>query len=208
MFLLDTRSGRFFGLDPQDSCHWLALNAGGAVDGLSDADDPLLAEARDRGWVLPPTETPPHRCRPHGSAPIAMPNLRRRGRAAHAYACLARSYLSIRFLPFSMAYTWAARAVSAAPATPPPDLHRVLTQFSWAERALWSRRGMDDCLPRSLALFVFLRQAGLPVIHRIGVCRYPFRSHAWVEHEAVPLLDDSARIARYTPIATLGGGET
>ncbi len=47
-----------------------------------------------------------------------------------------------------------------------------------------------DCLPRALAIFVLLRHRGVPATLRIGVKRFPFGAHAWVECLG-EVLDDS-----------------
>ena len=38
-----------------------------------------------------------------------------------------------------------------------------------------------DCLPRALTIFVLLRGRGVPATLSIGVKRYPFGAHAWVD---------------------------
>jgi transglutaminase-like putative cysteine protease len=63
----------------------------------------------------------------------------------------------------------------------------ALRAFTSAENAFRLKRAPDDCLPRSFALAFFLRSAGLPAQHRIGVGRYPFRAHAWVQIEGRPV---------------------
>ena len=73
----------------------------------------------------------------------------------------------------------------------PVRLDRALRAFTHAENGFLSRRAPDDCLVRSLALFRFLRGAGLPVQHVIGVQRVPFSAHAWVEHNSEPLLGEA-----------------
>lgn len=156
----------------------------------------LLGEARDRGWLAGSTGAPAL------PRPRAPGYLARRVPSADAYACLARAYLGVRHLPFWRSYAWAA---ASAPAAHLSTFDRSLATFARAEHAVASRLGADDCLPRSLALYAFLRRCGLPVCHRIGVRRYPFGSHAWVEHESAPLLDSPDRTGRYTPIATIDG---
>jgi hypothetical protein len=79
------------------------------------------------------------------------------------------------------------------------SLEAAVRAFSRAENFFVLRRAPDDCLVRSLALFRFLRLAGFALQHVIAVRRYPFRAHAWVESEGVPLLDDC--INGFTPIS-------
>jgi hypothetical protein len=68
----------------------------------------------------------------------------------------------------------------------------------------FSRNAPLDCVPRSLALFSFLRRAGLNVSHRVGGRRFPvFNMHAWVEHAGVPVLDDPRYARDYHVITSI-----
>jgi len=67
-------------------------------------------------------------------------------------------------------------------------LHRTLDSVRTASRYYYRRR--LDCLPRSLAIYVLLRRQGVPATLRIGVKRFPFAAHAWVECLG-EVLDDS-----------------
>ncbi len=80
----------------------------------------------------------------------------------------------------------------------------AVAAFSRAENLFVARRAPDDCLVRSLALYRFLRAAGIPAQHLIGVQRFPFLAHAWVECDGVPVLDDRQRRQQFTPLARLG----
>ena len=77
----------------------------------------------------------------------------------------------------------------AVPAQKPVFFETAMAAFHRAERLVFSGRGLDDCLPRSLALFVYLRRCNLTARHFIGVRRYPFAAHAWVEHDGQMLLE-------------------
>lgn len=83
-------------------------------------------------------------------------------------------------------------------------LSAALGAFLRAENVYVSSRAPDDCLARSLALFHYLRSAGFPAVHVIGVRRIPFRAHAWVEYEGAVVLDKP--IHGYVPLARLGDG--
>jgi hypothetical protein len=82
-------------------------------------------------------------------------------------------------------------------------LKRALSAFRTAENFFLSKRAPSDCVPRSLALFRFLRSAGLEVEHRIGVRRFPFQAHAWVEHHGRVVLDNPARRTVYGRLASI-----
>ena len=67
-------------------------------------------------------------------------------------------------------------------------VRRSVEAVRTATRYYYRRR--LDCLPRALAIFVLLRRRGVPATLCIGVKRYPFGAHAWVECLG-EVLDDS-----------------
>lgn len=81
-------------------------------------------------------------------------------------------------------------------------LDRALSTFTRAENFFISSRAPGDCLIRSLSLYRFLRRGNIPAEHVIGVRRFAFSAHAWVEYEGLPVLDDRAQ--RFTPLARIG----
>jgi len=81
------------------------------------------------------------------------------------------------------------------------DVHRSLAIFSRAENFFLASRASDDCLARSLSLYHFLNRVNVSAEHVIGVCRFPFRAHAWVETGGKVALQGSVK--DYTPIARL-----
>lgn len=81
-------------------------------------------------------------------------------------------------------------------------VERVVRQFRKADGLYPAREAPLDCLPRSLALTRFLRMAGWPVRHVIGVALDPFEAHAWVELDGVPLDESPGSLLRYATIAT------
>lgn len=100
--------------------------------------------------------------------------------------------------------TYAAYSAIPAPASPkdlPVRLSKALAAFARAENFFHMRRAPEDCLPRSLALFRFLRNAGIPAEHCIGVRRFPFGAHSWVEHAGRVVHDHPAQPRIYTEIA-------
>ena len=95
------------------------------------------------------------------------------------------------------------RAAGVPLGVPRIALARAAAAFLAAENVYVSRRGPDDCLGRSLALFAYLRAAGHPAEHVIGVRRIPFKAHAWVECAGDVVLD--RRFDGFVPLARLGG---
>jgi hypothetical protein len=192
VFILDARCGRYYGLDPGDTRAWLALVAGpdGGDGATPEAIRTLHAASVARGWVGA-GETPPGRAARAGGGVSAL----------RAYICLLTAAWLTRIGGFARAYRWA-QARGVARIAGGADLAVARREFARAEQFAVSRLGLEDCVPRSLALFVFLGGAGFSVRHCIGVRRYPFLAHAWVEHEGVDLLG-SGTSGRFTPIATI-----
>lgn len=82
-------------------------------------------------------------------------------------------------------------------------LERAVAAFAMAENLFLIKSAPKDCLPRSLALFRFLRSAGLPVEHCIGVQRFPFQAHAWVEYGGRVVQDHPSRQSVFRTIARI-----
>jgi hypothetical protein len=83
-------------------------------------------------------------------------------------------------------------------------LAKATQAFLWAENVIQFSKMPDDCVPRSLALFRFLRTIGLPVVHRIGGRRFPtFTMHAWVEYDGRAILDDPLEIEKDVILSSL-----
>ncbi len=86
-----------------------------------------------------------------------------------------------------------------------PDdlLERSECAFAQAEHFFVMRSAPRDCLPRSLALYRFMVSVGVPVDHCIGVMRFPFASHAWVEYRGRVLNDSEAHVRLYAELARI-----
>ena len=96
---------------------------------------------------------------------------------------------------------WGRRSLEPAPlAVQRGRLLRTLEAVRTASR-YYHRRGLD-CLPRSLAIYILLRRQGVPATLRIGVKRFPFAAHAWVECLG-EVLDDSIDDWRHEPYAPI-----
>lgn len=179
IFIIDLRRGEYFGLDKAHANAWRALTI------LTDHDrdigsanrNHLLAAARARGWLAP--EDNKHF---HCSRRRKVSLLARLLPFVCALVFLVRAYVSMRVFGFEKTYNWAnSGAYYGTRATSDSQLESAKAIFLNAERFIISRRGMEDCLPRSLALFVFLRAMGFKVRHCIGIQCFPFAAHAWVE---------------------------
>lgn len=118
-----------------------------------------------------------------------------------AWRCLVGTALLLRRRGFAIAYRVStALAPVSSEFAGDGAIDRAITAFALAENFFVPRRAPDDCLPRSLALFRFLRMMGLPAEHVIGCRRAPFFAHAWVECRGRVVLDDDRR-AELTTIA-------
>lgn len=80
-------------------------------------------------------------------------------------------------------------------------LRQAVRAFSCAENLFHLRRAPEDCLPRSLALFRFLRGVGLPATHYIGVRLFPFMAHAWVAYRGCVIRDSPEFCASFQHLA-------
>jgi hypothetical protein len=215
--ILDLRRGTYRLLDRVASAMWSAFTGGDAMD-----DDAVVRSLLERFAVEPDrlrhdvaafratcvadgllvaahADDFSQSAAPRGaSRRIVFP-------ALAAWNHLAGTALLLRRRGFAAAYR-AAAACSAAARTHGDDaaLDRASRAFARAENFFVARRAPDDCLPRSLALFRFLRAMGLPAVHVIGVRRAPFYAHAWVEcHDRVVL--DADHRPDLTTLARIAG---
>ena len=60
--------------------------------------------------------------------------------------------------------------------------------------------GRAQCLERSLVLYDYLRRHGISVQMRLGIQRYPFMAHAWVEYRGVPINDVPEHVRIFTAL--------
>ena len=61
-----------------------------------------------------------------------------------------------------------------------------------------------DCLPAGMLAFYLMRRRGLPVELCIGVRKFPFKAHAWVELEGHIVFTTPADVAKYKVIMKMG----
>lgn len=81
---------------------------------------------------------------------------------------------------------------------------RTAEAVGTATRYYYRRR--RDCLPRALAACLLLWRGGVPATLHIGVKRYPFGAHAWVECDGQRVLGetrDDWRHEPYVPIVSI-----
>ncbi|MCE5283522.1 MAG: lasso peptide biosynthesis B2 protein [Deltaproteobacteria bacterium] len=214
---MDIRSESYFALDPTASVMWHELTLGAGRDETLrrleeqfssdpselEADfDEFVQKCVARGLLTRapegPTETP--QALPHTGRARRLFTLR-------AWWSLLETKLSLSRKGFSGTYNGALRMAcpegAAADDAQMELLSRALEAFATAENFFYLKRAPLDCLPRSLALFKFLRSAGLPVQHCIGVRPFPFSAHAWTECCGRVVHDDESNRKRFTVIARI-----
>lgn len=116
--------------------------------------------------------------------------------------------VAFRWLGFERVRSWVMRRSEARPRHEECQSIDELVMRSYravvAATAVYYRR-RKDCLPRALAIYHFLRARGAPVEFRLGVKKFPFSAHAWVEYRG-QVVDISPRISsRYIVMKTVGG---
>ena len=160
----------------------------------------FVSQCAERGFLSP--KQPAAAEQPAQTRPY-----RRRASWLRSRACwsLFRTAFSLKIRGFRRTYETAGtlrRSYFPVPAE--PLLADAAQAFLWAENLVQFRKAPDDCVPRSLALFRFLRGIGLPVVHRIGGRRFPtFTMHAWVECDNKPILDDMLQVDKDVILASL-----
>lgn len=189
VFVLDLKADMYSALTTSLSRAWIdAARSGSAGPNIEN----ILTQ---RGW------------RPSDATGLASPEPSARIVAARlpairAAACLLRARRSLRDVGLAATMAWAERHQKVTSDVP---LTRALAAFRRVEGCLPNRKGDLDCLPRSIALFAMLRGYGFAATHKIGLHRFPFDAHAWVEVDDVPVLeraaprDDDAAEPHYAP---------
>lgn len=181
---LDITAGTFSALSPAASeafRHYLAGEAPGP------ALKRILAE---KAWLDDGHATKPN----HGRVECRPPAVR----CPLSLTCILGARSRLRRDGLSETLAWARSFDSAAGKTTLPNAQRI---FARTASLLPSKRGDEDCLPASLALFAFLRSQGFSPEFVIGVKRFPFGAHAWVEHDGEPLLQEHpGHLSRFSEI--------
>ena len=75
-------------------------------------------------------------------------------------------------------------------------VHHTYRSVRTATRYYFRRR--KDCLPKALTTFYLLQRRGVEVSFCLGVRKYPFGAHSWVEWQGRVIDDHPAEVKRYT----------
>jgi hypothetical protein len=218
VIILDLQSEAYFALDPTASLMWQQLALGHdrehalqyllarhSVDSV-DSDQierdfaGFVEKCRESGWLvnkLPPTATRSIRSSASGQIKGIS--------ALAAWWALYRTSRSLSTRGFSATYAALSELAQLEMGHEPDErtISAALRAFTRAEEFFHLKSAPADCLPRSLALFRFLRQVGVPVEHCIGVDTFPFSAHAWAQYQGRVVHDAELNPKQYTIIAKL-----
>lgn len=213
LVILDLQSATFHMLDPVARSMWDALLA--AEDDTDAVSSLERRYAVDRPRLTADLEAFRHRCiedgfltgnGPPSSVAPTLParRARRRWLVTRAWWCLFRTALSLSHRGLLRTYGDYSRwPVSHTGHVDEQLLDRALAAFAQAENLFLMKRAPNDCLPRSLALFRFLRLAGVPAEHCVGVRQFPFLAHAWVECDGRVVQDNPSHQLTLTTLARI-----
>ena len=208
--LLDLRSGEYIALDEVASLMWEHLSDSGEEPELLESlvrrfdvsRDQLETDLRvfrqdcqEKGFLGGKDEIAPPVAGDFKS--VLFPTLL-------AWLCLLNTWRSLPRAGFPAVYKACQRLPGVREPGKAATLDASLQAFIRAQNFVPMITAPHDCLPRSLALFQFLRRMGFPAEHCIGVKPYPFEAHAWVECGGTVLLDHNYRGREYTTIARIG----
>lgn len=205
--ILDLSKGRYLTLNRSGSLIWNAIISGRSRDDYVNAiaSGAGIDQAECEREIVSFVDTCLKRGLLSEYPEVAAPSVdlvRKSPGLIYAWLCLYFTLRSLQRHGFSRTYQshlhW--RAQPTASKTP-RDLSAALKTFNYAENFLLMPQAPHDCLPRSLALHRFLATAGFTVAHCIGIKRFPFMAHAWVEANDIPLLDAKPFTEQFKVIA-------
>lgn len=210
---LDTN--KYFGLNSAATLIWKGLSDGlceaeicqsiahqqmvGLPSAMADYEE-LLNDLRHSGLI----GTPNSKSRHHVFLHLFFLATRLAPLTLRAWAC--QVFVSLRLKTnhgLMSIYDLAKSATISSPNSRKQKLSRCLSCFIAAENISIRPATLQDCLPRSLGLFLFLKCCGFHVRHIIGISDTPLRAHAWVEFDDEILLDTRSRVQNYAPISYL-----
>jgi hypothetical protein len=109
--------------------------------------------------------------------------------------------LGLHFFGFNRVYKafvrWTRTLKRRVPEAQEQDvLDRTLAAVVTATRLYYRRR--KDCVPKSLTIYYLVRKQGIDANLCIGVKKFPFAGHAWVEYGSRIVDDFPKRVPLYT----------
>lgn len=215
--LLDLRRERYYGLDEVGSQVWELLRKGFDVPAIvthlsEEYDAPrerlqadvtgLLRYLSGLQVIVPADRQQNGGCpageRPRAVSPTPVGPLRMPSGVVCALA-LVGATLALRVLGLRRSLALVYRGSRRASAAETPSSEFLASVVRKLDTAAAFFPGRALCLEQSLALYVCLRRAGVPVELRIGVQPYPFAAHAWVEYRGTPVGESYDRMGKFVP---------
>lgn len=128
----------------------------------------------------------------------------------HALSCHIRVSIAQRRSGFSGVYKLAQKAacrLSTVDSKYDSDCnHSIDTArraFIFTDGIVSTGRDIRDCLPRSVALLLLLRERNINATHIVAIRHRPFAGHAYVMIDGVPFLEDNKGLQQFVPLAIL-----
>lgn len=126
----------------------------------------------------------------------------------HAYLLLFIIDCRLKFTKFDAVLKWlnAAKSRKSTSENDSAARHRVL--IARVCRAVETStkfyyRNQKDCLPNAILACYLMKKLGVPVKFCIGVTKFPFKAHAWVEYEEQVVFTTPANLWKYRAIMQL-----
>lgn len=130
-------------------------------------------------------------------APLRLLKLR-------AIALLPVLDLGLYWFGFARTYALLLHRATAAKrrGTAPRQAATVTSVCAAVENATryYYRRRRKDCLPKALLTYYLLNASGVQASVHLGVRKFPFGAHAWVENDGQLVNDTQQRVGMYTPL--------
>jgi hypothetical protein len=106
-----------------------------------------------------------------------------------------------RFVGFNTTRDKLLNRIRKIPPAPPSDqdkaaLEKIVSAVDAGTRYYYRKR--LDCLPRALTMYYLARQQEIPVEFCLGVKKYPFAGHSWMEYQGEIIGDRPNRVKLYT----------
>ncbi|HEY1607563.1 MAG TPA: lasso peptide biosynthesis B2 protein [Allosphingosinicella sp.] len=198
IIVFDGREGRFSAVDPIWAASWRRLfGSHPSGGGLADDNEAqaFLEDIGRAGWIDRGPPSPPAT----GDRLVLWPPA-----SAPAFAHYAAVSLRLRLFGFGPTYAAVERLRAGRMREGlSPSVEAVVGRYRRGEGP-FVRRAFRDCLRRSLSLHALLKRCGIASRHHIGVALHPFRSHAWVEVDARPVLEAPRATSPYRTISAIG----
>ncbi len=124
-------------------------------------------------------------------------------RGLESFLTLTAVDLSLALFGCNRTIRWVRRLTRVRLSEPPDSVQRLqdLRQSCALAGKIYPRQ--TECLSRSLTIFAMARRRGIPVQFRIGVRKFPFTSHAWLDMGGPVFVEDASLVATLTPILTV-----